>query len=87
MASYKLLFKRSAEKELRKITRTDLRRVINAIQALTQEPRPPSARMLRGPERYWRIRQGDYRGIYEIDDAAAQIVITKVGHRREVYEG
>ncbi len=87
MASYKLLFKRSAEKELRKITPPDLRRLIHAIQALAQEPRPPGARMLRGPERYWRIRQGDYRVIYEIDDAAAQIVITKVGHRREVYEG
>lgn len=85
MASYKLLLKRSAERELRKITQLDLRRVVKAIQALAQEPRPPGARMLRGPERWWRIRQGDYRIIYEIDDATAQIAILKIGHRREVY--
>ena len=86
MASYRLLVKRSAEKELRKISQPDLRRVMHAIQALAKSPRPPGARMLKGPERYWRIRQGDYRIIYEIDDAAAQLVIIKIGHRREVYE-
>lgn len=87
MVSYKLLFKRSAEKELRKIAKPDLRRVVNTIQALAHHPRPPGVRMLRGPERYWRIRQGDYRIIYEVNDAAGQITVIKVGHRREVYDG
>ena len=86
MASFRLLFKRSAEKELRKIAPRDLQRLIRAVQALAHDPRPPGARMLKGPERYWRVRQGDYRVVYEIDDAAAQVVIIKVGHRREVYD-
>ncbi len=86
MASYKLSFKRTAEKELRKIPSPDLRRVIKAIQALAHDPRPSDVRMLKGPNRYWRIRQGDYRVIYEIDDTAKQIVVIKVGNRRDVYE-
>ena len=87
MASYKLSFKRSAEKELRKISLPELRRVVKAIQALAHDPRPPDVRMLKGPDRYWRIRQGNYRIVYEIDDATKQVVIIKVGHRRDVYEG
>ncbi len=87
MASYKLLLRRSAEKELRKISAGDLRRVVHAIQALAQDPRPPGARMLKVPERYWRARQGDYRVIYEVDDHGKLVIIVKVGHRREVYDG
>ena len=86
MASYKLSFKRSTEKELRKISPPELRRVVKAIQALAHDPRPPDVRMLKGPDRYWRVRQGNYRIVYEIDDPTKQIVIIKVGHRRDVYE-
>lgn len=86
MASYRILFKRSAEKELRKITPAELRRVVEAVRRLSHHPRPPGAQLLKGPERYWRIRQGDYRVIYEVDDAAEQITVIKVGHRREVYD-
>jgi mRNA interferase RelE/StbE len=86
MASYKLSVKRSAEKELRKIPRSDLRRVIETIQALTRDSRPHGVRLLKGPERHWRVRQGDYRIIYEVDDAAHHITIIKVGHRREIYD-
>lgn len=86
MASYKLLFHRGAEKELRKIPQPSLRRVIHAIQDLAQQARPFGARMLKGHGRYWRIRQGDYRIIYGIDDSTREISIIKIGHRREVYE-
>lgn len=86
MASYSLQVKRSAERELRKIAPPDLRRIIHAIHALAHDPRPTGARLLKGPERYWRIRHGDYRILYEVDDAAQQVVIVKVGHRRDVYE-
>lgn len=86
MASYKLQIQRTAERELRKIVQPDLRRIIHAIHALPHEPRPPGARLLKGPERHWRIRQGDYRVVYAIDDAQAQVTIIKIGHRREVYE-
>lgn len=86
MALYRLFFKRSAEKELRKIAPRDVRKVIQAVQALARDPRPPGVRLLKGPERYWRARQGNYRIIYEIDDEVTQITIIKIGHRREVYE-
>jgi len=86
MASYNILFKRSAEKELRKIAQPDLSRIIHSIQSLAHAPRPHGARMIKGPERHWRIRQGDYRVVYEINDAALHITIIKVGHRREVHD-
>ena len=85
MASYKILFKRSAEKELRKISSVDLRKILNKIRSLPKTPRPVAAQMLRGDHRYYRIRQGDYRVIYEVDDAAKEICVIKVGHRRDIY--
>ena len=86
MASYKILFTRSAEKELRKIPSPHLARIVNKINALSHEPRPLGAQMLKGEERYFRLRQGDYRIIYDVSDLEQRIIIIKVGHRREVYE-
>ena len=86
MASYKLSFKRSAEKELRRISQPDLRRMVQKIQTLTQEPRPSGAQMLKGEARYWKIRQGDYRVVYQVDDLSQEVAIIKIGHRREVYD-
>ena len=85
MASYKLFFKRSAEKELRRISEPDLRRVVQRIQSLSHQPRPPGAQMLKGQGKDWRIRQGDYRVIYEVNDSAQEVSIIKIGHRRDVY--
>ncbi len=86
MVSYKLSFKRSAEKELKRVSEPDLRRIIQKIQSLLHEPRPHGAQMLKGQGRYWRIRQGDYRVIYEVDDQNQSVIVIKVGHRREVYD-
>ena len=85
MDSYKVSFRRSAEKELRKIPRSDLRRVIEKIHSLSGNPRPAGAQMLKGENRYYRVRQGDYRVIYEVDDPLRQVTVVKIGHRREVY--
>ncbi len=85
MASYKISFRHSAEKELRKIPKPDLRRLVERIGALSNNPRPSGAQMLKGENRYYRIRQGDYRVVYEVDDPAQQVIVIKVGHRREVY--
>ena len=85
MDSYKVSFRRSAEKELRKIQKSDLRRVTDRVGALSVNPRPAGAQMLKGEDRYYRIRQGDYRVIYELDDPDRQVIIIKIGHRREVY--
>lgn len=86
MASYKILFRRSAEKELRKISQPFLRLIIDKIQQLSIHPRPPGIQMLKGENRYFRLRQGDYRIVYDLDDSSKAITIIKIGHRREVYE-
>ena len=86
MASYKLSFKRSAEKELRAVPSPYLRKVVDKIQSLSEDPRPYGTQMLKGDDRYFRIRQGNWRIIYEVNDTAKEITVIKIGHRREVYE-
>lgn len=82
--SYSLVVKKSAERELRSLPKADLRRVTDRILDLAQDPRPPGHEKLSGQEHY-RIRQGDYRVVYAIDDDHRVITIVKIGHRREVY--
>lgn len=82
--SYSVLIKRDAEKELRGLPRPDLRRVTARIAALGSDPRPPGAHKLSTLERY-RIRQGDWRVLYEVDDQVRTVTVVKIGHRREVY--
>jgi mRNA interferase RelE/StbE len=62
-----------------------LERINEHIQALREEPRPPGMRKLQGQRRGWRIRVGDYRVIYLIDDEAQVVTIVRVRHRRDVY--
>ena len=83
--SYSLLIKRSAEKELKKLPAGDLRRVVDRIHDLAQQPRPSGCEKLSGEVERYRVRQGDYRIVYGIDDAARLIEVVKIGHRREVY--
>lgn len=82
---YSLVIKRSAEKELKKLPVGDLRRVVNRIRGLTQQPRPSGCETLSGEAKRHRIRQGDYRIVYGVDDSAHVVEIVKIGHRREVY--
>jgi mRNA interferase RelE/StbE len=85
VGDYDLLIKGSAAKELRAILSTkDQQRIIGRIRGLAREPRPQGAHKLAGSERY-RIRQGDYRIVYGIDDAERTIQVVKIGHRRDVY--
>lgn len=84
MASYNLELKRSAAKELGQVPRKDRGRIVARIQALAQDPRPPGAEKLSGLERY-RIRQGDFRILYEIEDDSLRVMVVKIGHRRDVY--
>ena len=85
-ASYSVVIKREAEKELRKVPRPDLQRIVRRIAALGSEPRPVGSQKLSTLERY-RIRQGDWRIVYEIEDQARLVTVVKIGHRREVYRG
>ncbi len=84
MARYKITTKKSAAKELDEIPTKDLQKIVKRIQALAQNPRPAGSQKLSTKEQY-RIRQGDYRIVYSIDDKALVVDIVKIGHRREVY--
>jgi mRNA interferase RelE/StbE len=84
VASYSLEIKRSAAKELAQVPPKDRGRVIARIQGLARDPRPAGAEKLSGQERY-RVRQGDYRILYEIEDQVLRIMVVKIGHRRDVY--
>ncbi len=82
---YTLLIKRSAERDLRKLPRPIFRRVNEKILALRGVPQPHGARKLVGALEGWRIRVGDYRVLYQIDDDAQTVTVVRVKHRREVY--
>ena len=86
MDSYKLRFKTSAEKELRCISKPHLIRIIQKIEGLSHQPRPHGAQMLKGEGRYYRLRQGDYRIVYEIDEPTKVVMIFLVRHRRDAYQ-
>jgi len=82
---YELLIKRFAEHDLRNLPDAVLGRVNARILALRDDPRPPGVRRLSGALEGWRIRVGDYRIVYQIDDGAQTVTIVRVKHRREVY--
>ena len=84
MESYKILIKPSAAKELDYLPKNDLKRVSEKIKKLADDPRPIGCEKLSGQERY-RVRQGNYRIIYEIEDIIRIVRIVKVGHRKEIY--
>jgi mRNA interferase RelE/StbE len=84
MASYELVFKKSVAKDLRELPKADVKRILQRIRSLADDPRPPGSEKLSGLERY-RLRQGVYRIVYEIDDEVLIVLVVKVGHRRDIY--
>jgi mRNA interferase RelE/StbE len=84
VASYRLLVKASAARELEALPRRDRIRVVGRIARLADDPRPAGCEKLSGHEQY-RVRQGDYRILYEVSDAEVVVIVIKVGHRRDVY--
>jgi mRNA interferase RelE/StbE len=78
-------FRRSAEKDLRRLDTAVQRRVLRSANALARNPRPNGCRKLVGSENAFRIRVGDYRVIYTVEDAILVVAIESVRHRREVY--
>jgi len=85
VSAYDIEFRPAALREFRKIDRSTQPRIQGAIALLAQDPRPPASRQLRGRDGY-RLRVGDYRIIYTIDDGVLLIVVVTIGHRREVYQ-
>ena len=84
MARYSLYFKKSVSKDLRAISKQDVRRILKRIDMLADDPRPAGSEKLSTQELY-RIRQGRYRILYEIQDAVLIVVVVKVGKRSDVY--
>lgn len=84
---YKIQFSRSAEKEIAALPNAVLKRVANAIDKLESNPRPTGCKKLKGSsQNLWRIRIGDYRVVYSIEDVLLIVDIRKVGHRRDIYD-
>jgi len=84
VASYRLLIKPSAAKELEALPKKDRQRIATKIQSLAHDPHPSGCEKLSGHELY-RVRQGNYRVLFTVQDANLMVVIIKIGHRREVY--
>jgi mRNA interferase RelE/StbE len=83
MAGYSLFFRESVRKDLDAIPKSDLQRIMARIASLADNHRPPGSEKLSGEEKY-RVRQGNYRIIYSIEDSRLIVMIVKVGLRREV---
>jgi mRNA interferase RelE/StbE len=84
VASYRLLIKPSAVKELEAPPQKDRRRVVRRVHAVAEDPRPPGAEKLPGIELY-RVREGDYPVLYEVADADQTVTVIKIENRRDVY--
>ena len=85
MASYKVFIKRSAVKELESVgSKRDRRRLVAKIRSLAVDPRPPGCQKLSGAEKY-RVRQGNYRIVYSVEDDRLVVMVVRVAHRRDVY--
>jgi mRNA interferase RelE/StbE len=85
MESYRILWKRSASHDLRKINQQQIPQIIRIVEQLADNPFPLQHRKLRSTEKFYRIRVGDYRVIYQVDTDAREVIIYYVRHRREAY--
>jgi mRNA interferase RelE/StbE len=83
--AYEVEFEAQVAKQLRDMQRADLQRVMDRVKALADDPRPQGSEKLAGMANAWRIRSGNYRVVYTVDDRAQVVTVTRVGHRREVY--
>lgn len=86
MSDYSVEVKPPARKELEALPDSVLARVLRKMETLRQTPRPAGCKKLKGYKDQWRVRVGDWRVVYIIDDAAKLVSIARIGHRREVYE-
>lgn len=85
MVKYKIEIKKSAYKELKSIPKKDIIRILSKIESLADNPRPKDCAKLSTLERY-RIRQGNYRILYSIENEILTIYVVKIGHRKDVYD-
>ena len=84
MAKYELVFRKSALKDLLHIPSAEVNRILEAIGGLRDDPRPPQSQKLSGSEKY-RLRQGKYRILYQIEDHVLVVTVVKIAHRNSAY--
>lgn len=84
---YKILYKKSVEKDLRKLPKSVLKPIVKKIQSLSNNPQPNGSVKLRGATNLYRIRHTDYRIIYSFNGDELVIFVIKIAHRKEVYKG
>ena len=82
---YDVYIERTAERDLKRLSPSDFYRILSRIKALAGNPRPKGCHKLSGSKTDWRIRIGNYRVIYEIDEKVKAVKVLRVKHRREVY--
>jgi mRNA interferase RelE/StbE len=87
VAKYAVELKTSARKELERLPAKLVQRIFPRLEALAVEPRPAGCKKLKGGENEWRIRVGDYRVVYAIDDAKLLVTVTRIRNRSDVYDG
>ena len=85
MASYKITFKNSVEKDLRRVDKTQLKKILSVVQELSSNPFPTNSRKLVGSEMTYRVRIGDYRAVYTVDKVELQIEVQTIAHRKDIY--
>jgi mRNA interferase RelE/StbE len=83
---YEVLLERRAERDLKKLPQEMFYRIIPKIKVLSENPKPAGCRKITGSKNDWRIRIGDYRIIYEIDEKEKAVKVMRIRHRREVYK-
>ncbi len=86
MPNYKIVFARSARKELENLPKSIVQRIIPKIEDLAKSPRPSGCRKIKGAFDLWRIRVGDYRIVYSVSDTTRTVDVIRIRHRRNAYE-
>ena len=82
---YEILLERAAERDLKRLPTSDFKRIISEVNKLADSPRPSGCRKITGSKNDWRIRVGDYRVIYEIDNNARHIKVMRIKQREDAY--
>ncbi len=85
MVSYKIVWKQSAKKELKKLNKSTIPKILKAVESLASVPHPEGSRKLHGSEHLYRVRRGEYRVVYSVENRVLVIQRIRVGHRKDVY--
>jgi mRNA interferase RelE/StbE len=86
MSRYRVEVTRSAEKELQRLPLKVVHKIVEVLQSLEEDPRPAGCKKLKGYKDLWRVRVGNYRIVYAVDDVILLVDVREIGHRKDVYD-